>query len=98
MSPEGYSLLEVSHFMPLRYGGPDEDENVGMKTPNVHRIYEGLVTILPTREILFAPDLPPAMPKQFNGRTFASFPNDQQFWPKAEYLDFHRQNVFEARL
>lgn len=72
---------------------------MGLKTPDIHNIYEnGLVAILPSKHILFAPDIPAGMRARFNGRTKAAFPTDPDLCPDPEQLDYHRVNVFEARL
>lgn len=97
--PEGRSLLEVSHFRSLKHRGPDELSNVGLKTPDIHNIYEnGLIAILPSREILFAPDIPVGMRAKYKGRTYADFPAHPDLQPDPEQLNYHRVNVFEARL
>lgn len=97
--PEGGSLLAASHFHPLGRGGPDEIRNLGLKSAALHAMYEvGLFTILPNRSILMAPDLTPELRSEFRGRTTAAFPGNENFWPRPDYLDFHRVAIYEDRL
>lgn len=96
---EGGSLLTVSHFHPLGRGGPDDITNVGLKTAALHAMYEpGLFTIQPSGRILFAPDMSSDLQQEFRGRTEADFPGNRQFWPRQEYLHYHRVEIYEARL
>ena len=97
--PEGFSLLEVSHFRALCRNGPDVITNAGLKTPTIHKMYEaGLVTIGLDYKLRFAPDLTMDMRLEFRGREEAELPRFRRYWPDPEHLHFHNTRVFEARL
>ncbi len=96
--PDGGSLLEASHFRALRYGGSDVLQNLGMKTRNLHGLYElGLFTIQSNRRILFADDFPPQFRGEFHGRDEVEFPKYKKHWPDEEFLDYHRNLIFRSR-
>lgn len=97
--PGGFSILALSHFRPLGHGGPDTLTNVGLKTPNIHAIWEnGLVTLRADHSLRFAPDIPPGFHAEFKGRTQAILSHDFRFMPLSENLEYHRREVFERRL
>lgn len=97
--PGGVSLLQVSHFWPLGHHGPDVLTNVGLMTANIHPIYEnGLVTVRSDYSLRFAPDIPPGFLAEFRGRTRLSVPGNASLDPAAEYLAYHREEIFTRRL
>ncbi|SFV38939.1 hypothetical protein SAMN05216456_3669 [Devosia crocina] len=97
--PHGASLLEASHFHPLRFRGLDELSNIGIKTPILHKLWEyGYFALRADGTILFAPDFPDLYRAEFNGRTEAEFPRYRKHRPNPSYLEFHRTELYEKQI
>jgi hypothetical protein len=91
--PQGFSLLQVSHFWPLGQGGPDTLVNVGLMTPNIHPVYEnGLVCIRPDYSLRFAPDIPPGFMAEFRGRDRLIVSGDTRLDPAEASLIIARKS------
>jgi predicted restriction endonuclease len=89
--------VEVCHLHGLRWGGPDILTNAMPMCRKHHWAYdEGLFALGDAGGIIPSRFMEPKLRRRFNGWTRAHFPKAIEAWPKAEFLQFHRSNVFLA--
>ncbi len=87
--------VEVCHLHGLKWGGPDVLTNAMPMCRKHHWAYdEGLFTLADAGDIIPSRFMEPRLRRRFNGWTRALFPKAIEAWPKAEYLQFHRNKVF----
>lgn len=87
--------VEVCHLHSLDRGGPDTLTNAMPMCRKHHWAYDrGLFTLDDAGGIVPSRFMEPKLRRRFNGWTRAHFPRSVEAWPKAEHLQFHRNNVF----
>ncbi len=88
--------VQVGHLLPLRYGGPDILQNVVQMDGRVNWQWdEGIFTMRPDRTPIVSSKASSETRAELERFGRIHFPEDPRHWPKAEYLEAHRDLVFE---
>lgn len=86
---------QTSHMVALRYLGPDVIQNTLPMCSIANWHWDnGLVSLTNGGLILLSARAPPHARELFEGGRQVRFANSR-VWPKAEYLEWHRDNIFE---
>lgn len=86
---------QTSHMVALRYSGPDIIQNTLPMCSIANWHWDnGLVSLTNGGEILLSSRASADAKKLFEPGRQVRFANSQ-VWPKAEYLEWHRDNIFE---
>jgi hypothetical protein len=86
---------QVGHVVALEYGGPDIIQNVIPMTGTANWHWDhGLISLTNEGRILVSSRASPDTRKLFKAGRQVHFP-DPRFWPRAEYLQWHRDVVYE---
>ena len=86
---------EVGHLMGLGYGGPDVIQNILPMGRDANWHWEhGLISLSNAGLIMLSSRASSATRRRFQAGKQVRYTNSQ-FWPKAEYLEWHRDTIFE---
>ncbi len=87
---------QVGHVVALEYGGPDIIQNVVPMTGTTNWHWDhGLISLTNHGRILVSSRASSDTHKLFERGRQVHFP-DPRFWPRAEYLQWHREIIFES--
>lgn len=87
---------QMGHLKPLGLGGPDNEQNILPMSPETNwRWDHGLISLSNGFEILIAEGAGDEVRQDYAGRTKVRLPDNFAFWPAAEYLEWHRDNLFQ---
>ena len=88
--------VQVGHLLPLKHGGPDVLQNVMPMSAIVNWLWdEGIITLLNSGVIRISDRASDEDRAVIGGRHQIAFPKDPRFWPRAEYLEAHRDLIFD---
>lgn len=86
---------QVGHLVSLEYGGPDIIQNVLPMSASTNWHWdEGLISLTNGGRILVARNASPQSKALYEEGRIVKF-GDSKVWPKAEYIEWHRNNIFE---
>ena len=87
--------VQLDQLLPLKHGGPDVLQNVMPMSAIVNRPWnEGIITLLNSGVIRISDCASNEDRAVIGGRHQIAFPKDPRFWPRAEYLEAHRDLIF----
>lgn len=88
--------VDMGHIWPRAAGGPDIIQNVMPMSKDANNQWdEGLISLQINGDVLIAKDAGPDTYALLAGLKRVKFPKDIQFWPNAQYLERHRDTIFE---
>jgi putative restriction endonuclease len=94
-------VLEAAHILPFAKHGPHHVSNGLLLRSDFHKLFDlGYVTVNPDLRVEVSPRI---KEEWFNGKAYyrldgqplATVPNESEFQPKREYLEWHNKNVFQ---
>ena len=86
---------QVGHLQPLKYGGPDIIQNVLPMAPEVNWHWDnGIISLTNAGKLLVSANASAQSRRLFRPGKIVRF-IDPQLWPRAEFLQWHRDNLFE---
>jgi len=95
----GSPALEACHILPVQYGGPDTVINALALERDVHWHFDrGLWTLSDNFEVIVSQQASPDFMRKLAVHNRAAVPRKASLRPAAEFLRFHRQNIFERWL
>jgi len=94
----GRPEVQAAHIQPVASNGPDSVRNGLALSGTVHWMFDrGLISITDDHKILVAKNhVPEDAARLLNQNGMIHLPNDQALFPNAQYLKFHRDNVFKG--
>jgi putative restriction endonuclease len=94
----GRPEVQAAHIQPVALKGPDSVRNGLALSGTVHWMFDrGLISIGDDYEILVAKNHVPDDAARFlNQNKMINLPKDQTLYPNAQYLKFHRDQVFKG--
>jgi putative restriction endonuclease len=94
----GRPEVQAAHIQPVASNGPDSVRNGLALSGTVHWMFDrGLISITDDHKILVAKShVPEDAARLLNQNGMIHLPNDQALFPNAQYLKFHRDNVFKG--
>jgi putative restriction endonuclease len=94
-------VLEAAHIKPFAKGGVNNTFNGLLLRSDFHKLFDvGLVTVSPDKRVVVSNRI---REQWFNGQVYyrlhgqplASLPRDEQDHPRADFLAWHNENVFD---
>lgn len=94
-------VLEAAHILPFAKHGPHHVSNGLLLRSDFHKLFDlGYVTVSSDRRIKVSPRI---REEWFNGKAYyrldgqplKTVPDESEFQPKREYLEWHNKNVFQ---
>lgn len=94
----GRPEVQAAHIQPVASNGPDSTRNGLALSGTVHWMFDrGLLSIGDDHKILVARNyVPEDATRLLNQNGLIHLPKDRTLYPNAQYLKFHRDNVFKG--
>ena len=89
--------VDICHIIPLGHDGPDVVSNLIPLSKTIHwGFYIGWVSMWNEGTIILSPHADAEFRARFGKLKRARFPEDPAYWPAAESIEYHREQIFLA--